>query len=236
MYGLLYKDVIIHKKLLLATLGVIVFFSAIMVVAPLTDELKDFQMGLVLTLASIAIMLVVGMFEQGLYEQDERKKWQSLIASTSEGVRHQIASKYIFSAALSITVTTWCLLIYSIAGAISDTDITIYTVLLLQFLWIQLTIRAIETPFLVRFGSKQGNMFRMVLFGVIALVIITYGLFGDMSVFGSMENFLLWLKDALSDNSSIFLRLTPALSMCFFYLSYRLSCVWYLKGGEYYDK
>ncbi|MBQ8135085.1 MAG: ABC-2 transporter permease [Clostridia bacterium] len=237
MFGLLYKDLLTHKKQLLSIVFVVGFFLGWTIVSPLADpDLNEWELDLVLAFSSIAVMLTIEMFEQGIFGADEMKKWQAFIASSADGIRRQIGAKYVFNAALSCIVSNILTIFFTAASAINGTDVNIAVMLLLQFLWLQLLIRAIETPFLIRFGSKQGNIFRMVLIGLLTMGVTIYGLFGDLSVFGSLESFLKWLNDYLTNSSSYIFYLTPAFTWIIYYISYKISCKLYLKGGAYYDK
>ena len=237
MFGLLYKELIIHKKQLLMIYPVLVFFSIWCIVPPLTSpDLSEWELILVLTLCSIITILTLAMFEMGIFEADEMKKWQAFIVSTPDGIKNQIGAKYIFNAALSCSVVTVLLIIYQSAGALNGTDVTIGIIILMQLLWFQLFLRALETPFIIRFGSKQGNLIRMIIIGVIAFGFVVYGLFGDLSIFGSLKDFLEWANDFLTKSNNYFLMLTPGATLVLYYISYRISCRLYLKGGEYYDK
>lgn len=237
MFGLLYKELITHKKQMLSISPVLIFFLGWTIVPSIsTPDLTEWELDLVLTFSSIAVMLTIGMFESGLTEADELKKWQAFIVSSPDGIRRQIGAKYVFNAALSCTIANILAIFFSVAAAINGTDVSIAVSLLLQFLWLQLIIRALEMPFIVCFGSKQGNIFRMVLMGLLTMGIIIYALFGDLSVFGSLEGFLKWMKDFLTDSNNYILYLTPAATWIVYYISYKISCMLYLKGGEYYDK
>lgn len=237
MFGLLYKDIITHKKQLLSITPVFIFFFGWTVVPPVaTPDLTEWELDLALSFSSIVIMLTLGMFEQGLLEADEMKKWQAFIASTPEGVKKQIGSKYLFCGLLSCLIFNILNILFAAAAAINGTDVTIAVMLLMQFLWLQLIIRAVEMPFLIRFGSKNGNLCRMILIMLVVFIFIVYGLFGDLSVFGSLEGFIKWLKDYLTDDTSYFLYLTPAAAWAAYFISYKISCKLYLKGGEHYDR
>ncbi len=237
MFGLLYKEIIVHKKQLIMISPVLIFFTGWCIVPPIaTPDLNEWELILVLTLCSITVMLTLAMFEMGIFEADEIKKWQAYIASTPDGIKNQIASKYVFNAVLSCSIVSILTIVYQAAGAANGTDVTMAEIILMQFLWIQLFIRALETPFIIRFGSKQGNLIRMILIGAISFGFIVYGLFGDLSVFGSLKDFLEWVKDFLTKSNNYILMLTPAVTWILYYISYRISCRLYLKGGDYYDK
>jgi len=237
MFGLLYKEVIVHKKQLIMISPVIIFFTGWCIVPSITTpDLNEWELILVLTLCSIMTILTLAMLEMGIFEADEIKKWQAYIASTPDGIKNQIASKYVFNAALSCSVVSLLTIVYQAAGAINGTDATIGIIILMQLLWIQLLIRALETPFIICFGSKQGNLIRMIIMGAAIFAFIVYGLFGDLSVFGSLKDFLEWMVDFLTKSNNYILMLTPAVTWVLYYISYRISCILYLKGGEHYDK
>ena len=107
-------------------------------------------------------MLVVEMFQQGIFEHDERKVWLSFIGSTSHGVQKQVLSKYAFQLILSTAVFAWCSIFFLCAKFIENNCNIEWAFKFLQILlWIQIFFRAVENPFLIRFGSKRGNMIRV---------------------------------------------------------------------------
>ena len=237
MAGLLYKELITHKKQLIGIGCMLLFLLLWVVVPPLsTPDLEAWEQGLVMILVMIMVFLTAGMFEQGLFEADERKILQSFIVSAPDGIKRQIGVKYLFNFLFSAALVSLFMLMFMISGAIMEMDVSMYTVLLIEFFSLQLFLRAVETPFIVRFGSKHGNYYRMILIGAASMAAIVYGLFGDLSIFGSLTDFISWMKDFLSDSSSYFLRLSPVAALLVYYISYRISCVLYLKGGEHYDK
>ena len=160
MFGLIYKELITHKKQLLAILPVLIFFIGFSVIPPITTpDLTEIELEFVLILCSIMVMITLTLFEQGVFEADEIKRWQSYIASAPDGIRKQIGSKYIFNALLSCVTVSILTVAFSIASCINETEVNISDMLLYQLLWLQFLINAVEIPFLVRFGSKHGNEF-----------------------------------------------------------------------------
>ena len=164
-------------------------------------------------------------------------KWQNFIVSTPDGVHKQIASKYIFNIGIAGIAVNILLIVVYIAGAIANKDIALYSLIVISFFSLQIFVRAFESPFLVRFGSKYGNIFRMVCIALLTFGVTIYLLFGDLSIFGSLDSFLNFMKELAQKDGFIYtLRLTPVLCLILYYLSYRISCCFYLKGGAYYDK
>ena len=130
----------------------------------------------------------------------------------------------------------WCIFWFYTAAAISDHDITVAVLVLRFFVLIQIFFRAFETPFIIRFGNKKGNVIRMSAMGTIILIILIYSLFGDMSIFGSVEDVVKWFQETFSENIPMLLRFAPAVVLFLYWGSYKISCLLYLKGGDSYDK
>ena len=233
MFGLVYKELVTRKKQLLILLPIAALFT-IMVIADAAT--KDEYVGVMMMLAAVCIILISGMFEQGSFENDETKKWLSFIASSEDGIRKQIGSKYLFNLLLMISVFTYLELLFELSAAITEKDLDMFFMALQLMIFFQMIYRAVESPFLVAFGSKYGNNIRMIVMLVLVFGFIVYALFGDLSIFGSTEELLLRAEEFLSDSGSYFILLTPAFAFLLYYLSFEISCRLYLHGGEFYEK
>ncbi len=233
MFGLVYKELVTRKKQLIILLPIIALFT-IMVIADAATN--DEYVGVMLMLAAVCIILVSGMFEQGSFENDETKKWLSFIGSAEDGVRKQIGSKYLFNLILMISVFTYLELIFELAVAMTGINADIFFMALQLMMFFQMVYRAVESPFMVAFGSRYGNTMRMIVMLILVFGFIVYALFGDLSIFGSTEELLLRAEEFLSDSGSYFILLTPAFALLLYYLSFEISCRLYLHGGEYYEK
>lgn len=236
MFGLIYKEIIANKKQFIPILVVTVFASLFMIIPPILEDIEGWEVNLLLCFTTIIISLIVEMFQQGIFEHDERKIWQNFICSTPDGIKKQISSKYIFNLFMSSMMFCWCTFMFYIASAICNQNTTIAGLVLQLIVFIQIFIRAVETPFIIFFGSKKGNVIRMVIMGLIGLSGAVYGLFGDLSIFGSLEDFIKWFQGTFADNIPMIIRLIPACVFFLYWISYKISCLLYLKGGENYDK
>ena len=233
MFGLVYKELVTRKKQLLILLPIAALFTIIVIADAAT---KDEYIGVMLMLAAVCIILVSGTFEQGSFENDETKKWLSFISSAEDGVRKQIGSKYLFNLILMISVFTYLELIFELAAAMTGINADIFFMALQLMMFFQMVYRAVESPFMVAFGSKYGNTIRMIVMLILVFGFIVYALFGDLSIFGSTEELLLRAEEFLSDSGSYFILLTPAFAFLLYYLSFEISCRLYLHGGEFYEK
>jgi uncharacterized membrane protein YciS (DUF1049 family) len=104
--------------------------------------------------------------------------------------------------------------------------------------FLQLFLRAVETPFLVRYGSKSGKQVKLlVLLGAVFLVIV-YLLFGPLpdsdTVFETIVN---WFsgENKLSGMLLGAAAILPYMIVALYYVSYRISCRLYQRGVEAYD-
>ena len=233
MFGLVYKELVTRKKQLLILLPIAALFTIIVIADAAT---KDEYIGVMLMLAAVCIILVSGTFEQGSFENDETKKWLSFIGSAEDGVRKQIGSKYLFNLILMISVFTYLELIFELAAAMTGINADIFFMALQLMMFFQMFYRAVESPFMVAFGSKYGNTIRMIVMLILVFGFIVYALFGDLSIFGTTEELLLRAEKFLSDSGSYFILLTPAFAFLLYYLSFEISCRLYLHGGEFYEK
>ena len=233
MFGLVYKELVTRKKQLLILLPIAALFTIIVIADAAT---KDEYIGVMLMLAAVCIILISGTFEQGSFENDETKKWLSFISSAEDGVRKQIGSKYLFNLILMISVFTYLELIFELAAAMTGINADIFFMALQLMMFFQMVYRAVESPFMVAFGSKYGNTIRMIVMLILVFGFIVYALFGDLSIFGSTEELLLRAEEFLSDSGSYFILLTPAFAFLLYYLSFEISCRLYLHGGEFYEK
>ncbi len=243
MYGLLYKELILNKKQIVSIAAAIVLFSSIMFIPTSDNGISGMEeiFVIICIFFTVLIFAVVGMLQQGIFEIDERSKWQFFITSTPLGKNGQVQVKYIFTFATSLITAFYCILINSIACLAQNTDYLIPSDLIVLITLVQLFMRSIEFPFIFRFGSKYGSNVRMVLVFSLVFVIIVYLLFGDLSVFGSKENFMQWLNlllngEAFSNRVLYFIRFLPCITLALYYLSYKISCRLYIKGGDCYDK
>lgn len=237
MAGLLYKEFIQNRRnLALIGVAMLVISSIMFMSAPEGFEQIWTLMGL---MVYVLIFALTGeMFQSSIFEPDESKKWAYFIASSPMMAKGQVGSKYWFTLLTSYAVLVWCAVCDAVSCAVHDNPNNMISLIVMLF-FIQILMRAVEIPFIVRFGSKIGNVYKGVAAFVLIFAVIVYLLFGDLSKFGSAENFYSWFFRVLnggSDGVLIFMAALPYLSIGLYYISYRLSCGFYMKGAENYDK
>ncbi len=238
MAGLLFKDIYLHKKELIATFGFILMAMVIVMFSSLrngTDEKTLMLSGGV----QACIMLFGGFIQDMIHKADERRVWSTFISSTPLAAKGQVKSKYLFTLLISIVNISICFLADTVNCAINDTFST-FSITVLIF-WLQLLFKAIELPFIIRFGEKRGNNIRAIILLSVLFIVVVYLLFGDLSVFMSEESVYTFLSKvaqgtALQNEMMWAAGVLPFAATALYILSYKLSCKFYRKGAETYER
>ncbi len=180
---------------------------------------------------------VTGTMIQGIIAVDEKKKWAYFIGSSPKTARGQIGSKYLFALLSTAAVLAYCIVLSHINSIVYGINISYVKVILCSMAIIQIFLHSFEFPFLIRFGCKIGNYYRITIVYILLFAILIYFLFGKTV---NLDEFVDLIAKIASD-----IKLKKVYRMCkvvipiavglIFYLSYRISCRSYLKGTENYD-
>lgn len=239
MAGLLYKELIINKKSLLIFLGTVLFISLGTISIITGEEVDPERAAGVLPMFYFMIFFFTGMFQPNIFEPDETKKWAHFMTSTPAMARGQVYSKYMAGFLMSLFSMLWCQVIDMTVSFILGTQSMAMSAVYI-FLYAQLFLRAVEYPFIVRFGSKIGSTYKMASFFLVIFIVFVYLLFGDLSMLDtdSLYKTIYGILDGsiFSDNVLFVISLCPYLAILSYYLSYRLSCKFYLKGAESFER
>jgi hypothetical protein len=181
--------------------------------------------------------LLIGSVQEILFLHDENKCYSAFVSSTPLTGDGQVLCKYYEMVLLSSILLVWgavCDQIICVVNGLSGNTLEIR----IGFFFAQLFLRAVETPFLVRYGSKAGKQVKLlVLVGAVFLVIV-YLLFGPLPDSGTVfETIGSWFfsEDKLSGVLLGAAAILPYVVFAFYYISYRISCEFYQKGAETYD-
>ncbi len=251
MLGLLYKDFCVAKKTFLF-LGAGALVLSVLLFLPWGKMLAGQELAGGIAYAELMAYVHMPMFvyiflfimvsgvQTGLFVHDERRVWSNFIAASPIGYKGQVLSKYFITLTLSFAVVVWgfvcdniCMLTSGYYGSASGIYTTIF--------YIQIILQAIEYPFIIRFGQKHGNTIKVLLFAAFGFCGIVYLLFGKLPENFSIDSVFdyimrLMMKETVLPTVLLgALAVLPYVSAVLFYLSYKLSCRWYLKGVETYD-
>lgn len=244
MAGILYKELILNKKNLLLLAVSLLAFSIIPFAGMSSNEsasLPEEMLSLLMVMVYAVLFFMTGMFQPNIFSVDETKKWAYYISSSPAGVGGQIEGKYIFGALISLGTLIWCFLLGTVASFVYGID----NLSMLAGIWLfyfQISSKAVEYPFMVRFGSKAGAVYKSGVFFLVIFLLILYALFGDLKVFGSSLDEL-WASlleiingEAFSGAVLFVLSLCPVAAVTLYCISMSLSKRFYLKGAEGFDK
>lgn len=244
MTGLLYKTIRTNWGKMLGFFIGCMFYPAVFAFVFRDSENMDGINGevtiMMWSFTALITFLIGGVFQDSVFNDDERKKWAYFVTSTPTGIKGQIGSKYLIALLWSMLTVTMLILLNNFAKD-GNEELADGTVVFIGFFYIQLLMRSIEFPLMARFGSKMGKTAKIVIVGAIAFITFVYVLFGDTSPFENLDNFWDNIFKAMADPEKLkkimlwFSILTAAV-IPIYYLSYRLAVKWYLKGVESYEK
>ncbi|MGN0551847.1 MAG: ABC-2 transporter permease [Oscillospiraceae bacterium] len=255
MYGLLYKELVLNRKSLfvLALVDIYVYAVCFFLFGSLVKEdfVDESSYPMAADIISCVYALLIFIFAliilPQIFSTDESKRWSAFISSSPAQESGQIYSKYMFGAVLLIVSYIWSYF----AEIIFDAIISVYygfentsvlsTNVSFVMVFVVLFIGAVEFPFYVRFGSKIGSSVKMGIFFGFLFIVVVYFLFGDLSVFGSLDSLWEFLSEVINGeafgDTAIFVLSLCALSAFGLYiLSYRISSRFYLKGAESFEQ
>lgn len=243
MTGLIYKEWRQNRLyiILTAVCGVTAGFIPIPMILldgkglqPLLEE----QGVIVRVVALLLGFLGTGALQNLAVRGDDRKAWSVFIASSPELAEGFLRIKYEMIFAMSVVMMSACLFFEQLLGAIvfdvTGKELTGISGVYMILVFLQLLLRAIDLPFIVRFGDKRGGMIKMISIVLlfIALTVVIMINPGDIVV--KLAN---WIESGFDGDIVPFvIGVFPFAAIGAYFLSYRISCRIYMKGAEQYDK
>lgn len=235
MQGLLVKDFLANKTAFKHFGMVVGFFALIGIIGSLREGYNPENLPFLGCFFPTAVFIGGGeALSSTILRRDESKRWAYFISSSPVGTKGQVDSKYLFLMAMTFAFTLIALIFDSILVTLHKEYISMAGMIYIISV-IQLFLRAIDTPFILRWGYDKGIMVKTCFLLALIFAVIVYMLFGDLSVFGSLDD--LWAKLAKTfEEPTVFLTkllggmgLVSIVSFC---VSYRISCKIYPKGVE----
>lgn len=239
MGGLIYKDFLTNKKSIFISLATLIYCGIELFIPNLFEHTEDIEgafMQLFAMLLFTVIFFITGAFQGNMLKNDESRRWAYFITSTPMLKKH-IEAKYWFIMIISLSVVFIVSVFDALNCILFDAE-SLHLLIMILF-YIQIFMRAIEIPFLVRFGTNMGGYYKAGVLVLVLLVVGIYFLFGDLSHFGTMDDFYEWFFNAMNGGVKafeIFYAVFPYIAVTAYYLSYKLSCRLYLKGAENFEK
>lgn len=190
----------------------------------------------------LATMLTLVYVEMGIFHGDDRKLWAYFITSTSEGYKGFLRIKYEMFFAI-LVLQCFSVLIFDELYLCMAKDMSIgegmsLAGVAMAIAYLQMFLFALEIPVYLLVGKKKTEQIGMIvsiLFFII--IVLIFFLKVDYLVNVLDDGFEAFLDKILSSKVLMLVcGFGNILILCLYYLSYKLSCKFYLKGVENYDK
>ncbi len=253
MFGLFYKDLcVIKESAKFVIIGIL--FCSIFLLIPweavfragdldvdnqmINPEILTYTIMPLLAYGAIFLFFLSSL-QSNIFAHDERRVWAYYVTSTSLNHKGQVLSKYFLSIAISGVGVLWGMVMDFINGAIYGVQGSTSAICLLFFFG-QTLMRALDIPFKIRYGEKNGTTYRLFSLALIIFVVAGYLLFGPLPAGGSDSVFefiinLFTNPKMLTTALLGFLGIAPYVIMLAYYVSYKISCKLYLKGVDEYE-
>lgn len=192
MLGLIYKDVLILKKDILQIFIIVALFGLVLLY-PWADsgQFVNFYISSAMvtpktmsyTIMPIFIyfvmFVIISVLQGSIFEHDERADWVNFIVASPKTMKGQIASKYIISFGMSLVVVVYGVIYDVLCMVVTGEKGSAWKIYVTYFL-VQTILRAIELPFIMRFGHKHGKNYKVLIFVSIIYLGGIYALFGPL--------------------------------------------------------
>lgn len=232
MAGLLYKDfVAIRGKVYVICAVVGMLLMALLRISANTDEMEYLLVMTVFCLVIFLFMLVNNKIEVDILQVDEARKQKQYCVSLPVTKKQYVATKYIF---MLLTIyfmqafsTLLCnVLIIDYRTEVCAKLISVIASIVPIIASAVLLVMALELPFFIGFGYKKGNVLKQTIIILLFFAVLIYLMFGDLSIFqnASVDVFV----EGILKNQDVMTVLqvfSPCLTLIFYYISYRISCV-----------
>lgn len=243
MTGLIYKECKQNRFFLIATavLPLFVFFLPVVTLRNNDGAVITTESGQAAKILFMIVgYLIAGAMQTSTYMRDDSKKWGCFTASNPEGVKGYIYTKYmlilgmcmlfVFSMEMSDTLYA------ALFSQVTKQPYTSMSTFFIILFYIQIFLRAIDMPFIVRFGIKQGSMIKIMLFATALLIVVGIFAISPSAMFAFGEAVEKLINNESGNLMLMVIGLFPYVSIGLFVLSYKISCKLYMKGVEHYDK
>ena len=190
-----------------------------------------------------AVTLLLGFFGTGALQNlalrgDDRKAWSVFIVSSPELAEGFLRIKYEMLFAMSVVMMSACLFFEQLLSAIvfdvTGKELTNISGMYMTLVFLQLLLRAIDLPFIIRFGDKRGGMIKMIAIVLLFIALTVVIMINPDDMVVKLDN---WIENGFDGDIFPFvIGIFPFAAIGAYFLSYRISCRIYMKGAEQYDK
>lgn len=236
MVGLLYKDfVAIKGRIYLIFLSLGMVLTVLLRMALHFEGIDLIIFTLYFCFTMILFLFLVNKIETAIIATDEGRKRKNYCLGLPISKQTYVASKYIFLLIGFFVVMSMLILLGSFCrigceDKVMEGNIIQLIGLVPSLACIMLFISSIELPFFIGFGSKKGAYLKTGLLIACFFLIIVYLMFGNLDIFDQIS--IINLFNYLEKHPDIALTcqvFIPYCSLGLYYVSYRISCLLFLR-------
>ena len=235
MTGLVYKEWKQNRWYILSM--IVCGFAPLIVLLIMHDEIKDIGDTPIRIGGLIAGLLAAGALQMLVLRGDDRRLWSYWITATPGGYREFLRVKYemifgmivLFMFTVQFVDMGFC----AAAADMEKGDMMQISGAALPLCFVQILFRAIDIPFVYRFGSKKGSYIKLICMLAGSMILAALLLLNTEHFDAVAE---VCIKIFNVKNSPLILSAGLAVCPALYYLSYRITCNLYLKGAEQYDR
>ena len=234
MTGLVYKEWKQNRWFILSMIlcGLVPLFVLLL----LHSEISDIGETPLRIGGLIAGFLAAGALQMLVLRGDDRKLWGYWITASADGYKGFLRVKYemIFAMIVLFLFTLQCVdRGYCAAAAdMGMTEVGEISGIAVLLSFVQILLRAVDIPFVYRFGSKKGSLIKLICLIVLAIILLAMLILNTER----LDTVTQMGKKVFSvQNSSLILSVGLVICLALYYLSYHITCRLYLKGVEQYD-
>lgn len=234
MTGLVYKEWKQNRWFILSM--ILCGFSPLIVLLLLRGEIPDIGEAALRISGMIAGFLTAGALQMLCLRGDDRKLWGYWITATADGYKGFLRVKYemIFGMIVLFLFTLQCVDrgYCAVAADMGTAEVGEISGIAVLLCFVQILLRAIDIPFVYRFGSKKGSFVKLICLIVLTIILLALLILNTERY----DAIIAICKKVLGgQNSSLILSVGLVVCLALYYLSYRITCRLYLKGVEQYD-
>ena len=184
----------------------------------------------------IAGFLAAGSLQMMVLRGDDRKLWAYWVTASADGYKGFLRVKYelilamivLFQLSLKCVDMGYC----AAASDIGKADAGQISSISAQLCFVQILFRAIDIPFVYRFGSKKGSIIKMI------CIVTCTGILSAFLILNTenCDRLIRMCRKVINvQKSPLALSVCLVTCLALYFLSYRITCRLYLKGAEQYD-
>lgn len=240
MTGLIYKEYKQNKLLLISVVLIpfVVYMIPFFLLFGMAEKGSSDNNQILFTLMIFVGYIALAVIQSLAFRGDDTKKWGYFIATNPEGIKGYLYTKYMMVLGMGLFFSFFMAVAEMVSEVIYESVyhsslLPMNSIYMILF-FVQLIFAALDIPFIVRFGVKMGSIIKTVIITSLVLIFTVAFVISPAAVVNIFNSIGKIFSGEIS--GIVFTSMFPYLSFVLFYLSYKISCIIYMKGVENYAK